>query len=234
MLKLGWTYNLLHLDNLAFRWFGLARNSSDQAIAAEASKAYGNLRPSFARFRTTMWIYPMYSSRWSDAFGYGQIKTELKLGRSSLSSLRFAPHGRRYPRHHRRRAAAVSFRKLRHFRSRGGEPLLARNHGLGRSRFFGQLSRPRPAGVGRVTPDYRSGVSFFKGFGHGIGGEAPGWFLETNADGIYVSRYGNDFLLYAQTRDRLDAARAGNFRDASLLEQQSDPGHAVAALGQLF
>src|ERR1700730_7732655 len=35
MLKLGWTYNILHADDLAYRWFGLARNSPDAAISAE-------------------------------------------------------------------------------------------------------------------------------------------------------------------------------------------------------
>jgi hypothetical protein len=54
--------------------------------------------------------------------------------------------------------------------------------------------------VGRVTSDYRGGVSFGKAFGHGMGGEAPGWFFETNADALYVSRFENDFLLYGQTR----------------------------------
>src|SRR5262249_39696113 len=42
--------------------------------------------------------------------------------------------------------------------------------------------------------------SFGRGFGHLMGGESPGWFLETNVDGAYVSRYDNDLLLYGQTR----------------------------------
>jgi hypothetical protein len=33
MLKLGWTYNLLHNDRQAIRWFDLARKSSDPKIA---------------------------------------------------------------------------------------------------------------------------------------------------------------------------------------------------------
>jgi hypothetical protein len=36
MLKLGWTYNLLHNDRQAIRWFDLARKSSDPKIAREA------------------------------------------------------------------------------------------------------------------------------------------------------------------------------------------------------
>ena len=81
MLKLGWTYNILHLDDQAYRWFGLARNSPDEGISAEARKAYKNLRPSLARFRTTVWVYPFFSTRWHDTFGYGQIKTDMKLGK---------------------------------------------------------------------------------------------------------------------------------------------------------
>ena len=44
MLKLGWTYNLLHNDRQAIRWFDLARKSSDPKIAKEAATAYRNLR----------------------------------------------------------------------------------------------------------------------------------------------------------------------------------------------
>ena len=79
-LKLGWTNNLLHDDVTALRWFNVARQSDDPAIAAEARRAYNNLKPEQGRFRTTVWLYPLYSSRWSDLFGYGQVKTELSLG----------------------------------------------------------------------------------------------------------------------------------------------------------
>src|SRR4029077_11445489 len=63
MLKLGWTYNILHDDALAFRWFRLARNSSDASISTEARKAYNNLHPAMALFRTTLWLYPFFSTR---------------------------------------------------------------------------------------------------------------------------------------------------------------------------
>jgi len=210
MLKLGWTYNLLHLDNQAFRWFGLARNTSDRAIAAEAAKAYGNLRPSFARFRTTLWLYPMYSSRWSDAFGYGQIKSEIKLG-----DLPFRPY--------------VSLRMAGDIRGTTGGALpqyLSESSGIFAvgvaSRYWRGIMgwaeagssvsyMNRGRGVSRVSPDYRAGISYFKGFGHGIGGESSGWFSEANADGIFVSRYGNDFLLYAQARTGWTPPVIGSF-----------------------
>jgi Tfp pilus assembly protein PilF len=81
MLKLGWTYNMLHRDEQAIQWFDQARRSPEPQTAAEAERAYKNLRPEFARFRTTAWVYPMYSSRWKDLFSYGQVKTEIRLGR---------------------------------------------------------------------------------------------------------------------------------------------------------
>ncbi len=80
MLKLGWVYNILHDDQDSMKWFKLASQSPDSSISDEAKKAYHNLAAQFALFRTTVWIYPFFSTRWHDAFGYGQVKTELRLG----------------------------------------------------------------------------------------------------------------------------------------------------------
>ena len=199
MLKLGWTYNILHNDVLAFRWFSLARNSSDASIAAEARKAYYNLHPAMALFRSTLWVYPFFSTRWHDGFGYGQIKTDMKLG-----GLPFRPY--------------VSMRVFGDSRSNAGGPMpqfLSESSvvlavGAASSSWHGLMAwgeagaaisyldmRPE---VKRVTADYRGGLSYGKGFGHLLGAEEPGWFFELNADGIYVSRYANDLLLYTQTR----------------------------------
>lgn len=207
MLKLGWTYNILHADTQAFRWFGLARSSGDPAISAEADRAYRNLRPTFAPFRTTAWVYPFFSTRWHDAFAYGQIKTEMKLG-----NLPFRPY--------------ISLRLLGDARRTTGGPVpqdLSENAGvvaigIASSHWRGIMAwgeagsaiRYLNSGstVPRVTPDYRAGVSFGRGFGHGIGGEEPGWFFETMADAVYVSRYENDLLLNAQTKIGLTPPRA--------------------------
>jgi Flp pilus assembly protein TadD len=199
MLKLGWTYNILHADNEAYHWFSLARASSDPSIAGEARKAYDNLHPAMERFRTTVWLYPFFSTRWHDTFGYGQVKTDLKLG-----DLPFRPY--------------VSMRLFGDTRGTTGGPLpqylsdssvvmaggVASDSWHGATGWFeaGSAIRyetPTPT-MGRTTPDYRGGVSYGKGFGHPLGGESPGWFFETNVDGIYVSRYQNDLILYAQTR----------------------------------
>ena len=50
------------------------------------------------------------------------------------------------------------------------------------------------------SPDYRGGVSYAKGFGHLLAPGAQGLFAETNDDGIFVSRFENDTLLYSQNR----------------------------------
>ncbi len=199
MLKLGWTYNILHADDLAYHWFSLARASSDPSIASEARKAYNNLHPSLARFRTTIWIYPFFSTRWHDTFGYGQIKTDVKLG-----DLPFRPY--------------ISMRFFGDTRGTTGGPLpqylsdsaVVVAAGVASSSWHGatgwfeagsaiRYETPTPS-MGRFTADYRGGISYGKSFGHTLGGESPGWFFESNLDGIYVSRYENDLMLYAQTR----------------------------------
>ena len=41
--------------------FDLARRSPETKTAAEASKAYENLKPEFQRLRTTVWVFPTFS-----------------------------------------------------------------------------------------------------------------------------------------------------------------------------
>ncbi len=48
--------------------------------------------------------------------------------------------------------------------------------------------------------DYRGGASFTKGFGQMLKSKTGGLFFETNDDAIFVSRFDNDFLFYAQNR----------------------------------
>src|SRR5205823_11243271 len=78
ILKLAWTYNILHQDLAAFRWFDLARKSPDPQVAAEAGHAWRTLHAASATFRTTAWLFPIFSTRWHDLFSYGQVKTEIR------------------------------------------------------------------------------------------------------------------------------------------------------------
>ena len=197
MLKLGWTYNLLHNDRQAIRWFDLARKSPDPKIAREANTAYKNLRPAFETFRTTVWMFPLYSSRWRDFFSYAQIKAEwhAKLPIHPYVSLRFigdtrgsisAENGGIAPQYLSQSAFIPAFG-------------VATNvwHGV---MGWGEAGTAAGYLTGHIMQDYRGGASFTKGFGHMLKSETGGLFFETNADAIFVSRFDNDFLVYSQNR----------------------------------
>jgi tetratricopeptide (TPR) repeat protein len=201
ILKLGRTYNILKDDQDAVRWFDLARRSPDPKIAAEAARAYRNLHPEFERLRTTVWIAPTFSTRWHDLFAYAQAKTELRLPGWWLhpyASVRFIGDTE----------GAVNVANL------GPEYLSERSvilglgvatdawHGANGWFEAGESLRysPTAADPGRVVPDYRGGVAYGKGWGGLLARGARGWFAETNDDGVYVSRFAHDTLLYSQNR----------------------------------
>jgi len=197
MLKLGWTYNLLHNDRQAIRWFQLARKSSDPKISKEANSAYQNLRPALETLRTTVWTYPLYSSRWSDLFSYAQIKTELHLDFPvhPYISLRFVGDTRGTVSHE---GTGIGPQYL-------SESALIPGIGLATNVWHGVTGWAEAGlAVGYLThhilPDYRGGLSFTKGFGHQLKAKTGGLFFETNADALFVSRFDNDFLVYSQNR----------------------------------
>jgi len=199
ILQLGWTHNILGEDNQAMRWFDLARKSPEQSIAGEGARAYRNLRPSLARFRTTVWLFPSYSSRWKDVFAYGQLKTELKLGRLPLRayvSTRLIGDTRRLT-----GAAGPEYLSESSLIFGAG---LATNYWRGlmlwaeagsASSYLGRRN-----GTPRMAPDYRGGVAFYRGVGKLLSSRQRGVFMETNDDGVFVSRFQNDFVLYSQNR----------------------------------
>jgi Tfp pilus assembly protein PilF len=201
MLKLGWTYNMLKDDREAVRWFKLASASTDPAIAAEASRAYRNLQADTRLFKTTVWAFPLYSSRWDDLFAYAQAKTELHLKNFWVHpylSVRLVGDTR----------GAVDLANY------GPQYLSERSIiaalGVATKPFYGATGwfeageslrlNPTQADPGRLLPDYRGGVSYVKGFGKLLAKGAHGLFAETNDDGIYVSRFDKDTLLYSQNR----------------------------------
>lgn len=197
MLKLGWTYNMLHNDRQAVRWFDLARKSSDPKIAKEAGTAYNNLRPEFETFRTTVWMYPLYSTRWRDFFSYAQVKTEwhTKLPIHPYVSLRFIGDSRGTI------SPATSGLPPQYLSESALIPALGVAtsvwHGL-----MGWAEAGSAAGylTGHVVPDYRGGLAFSKGYGHLLKSKTGGVFYENSEDAIFVSRFDNDFLLYSQNR----------------------------------
>ena len=210
MLKLGWLYNELRNDREAVRWFNLASKSPDRSISTEAGNAARNLSPEFARFRSTAWVFPFFSTRWHDAFGYAQMKTELRLGKLPLH-----PY--------------LSTRFVGDTRDTSGSTLSNPNpqylsetsfifamgvsttpwHGMFTWFEAGEAMKylTGRTDVGTMIPDYRGGIAYAKGFGRMLGGDR-GVFFETNDDGVFVSRFQNDFLVYAQNRAGYTLARS--------------------------
>jgi len=202
MLKLGWAYNIMKDDEEAVKWFNVARRSPDEKLAGEANRAYKNLKPALQRFRTTVWASSTFSSRWRDDFTYAQAKTELRLDHVPLRfyvSARFIGDARGAvdaraglgPQYLSERslilavgAATIPWRRITGW-FEAGEAF----------RY-----RTTEADGGRIVPDYRGGLSFGKGFGSLLANGAHGRFAEMNLDGVFVSRFGNDSLLYAQAR----------------------------------
>jgi Tfp pilus assembly protein PilF len=202
MLKLGWVYNVLHDDRDAVKWFKLASKSSDSSIASEAGKAYHNLAPQFQRLRTTVWIFPFFSSRWHDVFGYGQIKTELKLGRLPIRpylSVRFVGDTRGTIGPTEGNTTPQYLSESSFIIGAGMATLPWR----GITGWFeaGEAVKylPTRTDVGAMIPDYRGGVSYSKGFGHLLT-SSKGLFFETNDDAVFVSRFQDDMLYYTQNR----------------------------------
>jgi Tfp pilus assembly protein PilF len=202
MLKLGWTNNILKDDGEALRWFDLARRSPDEKTSAEASKAYKNLRPALQRFRTTVWVFPMFSTRWNDAFTYAQAKTELRLNHIPLRpyvSVRFIGDARGNV--ESGPSLGPQFLSERSMILAAG---VATVPWRGLTGWFeaGEAFRYRttPTDQGRMLPDYRGGVSFAKGIGNLLANGSHGKFAETSTDGVFVSRFSNDTILYAQGR----------------------------------
>jgi Tfp pilus assembly protein PilF len=196
MLKLGWAYNILKDDREAVRWFDLARQSPDAAIASEASRAYGNLTPSLRRLRTTVWAFPTISTRWRDTFMYAQAKTELRLAFPihPYVSLRFIGDTRGEV----RLGVNISPQNL-------SESSVIVGLGLASPTWRGVMAwfeagealryQIPPGQTGTAVPDYRGGITYANAL-HG----PHRLFVETNDDGVFISRFDHDSLLYSQNR----------------------------------
>lgn len=198
-LKLGFTLNMLRDDAGALRYFDKARQSTDPEIREQAGKAYRNLKPSQARVQTTLWTFPFFSTRWHDLFNYGQLKAEFRLGHLPLHpylSARFVGDSR---------GASGALTNPTYLSESsflvGGGLRTGTWHGLMAWGEAGSAIRYRHrTDVGRMVPDYRAGLSYSKGFGKLLSATERGVFYETNADAVFLSRFANDFLVYAQHR----------------------------------
>jgi hypothetical protein len=193
MLRLGWTHNILHEDERAVEWFRLARSSPDPIVQAEASRAYSNLKPALARWRTTTWLFPFYSTRWQNLFTYSQIRTEYRLPRWPFRvylSTRFNGDTRQTGTPLSERSAILG----------GGlSTRLGRNATLWAEAGISLGYKPEP-GKSRMRSDYRGGLAWTRSVGRNIGAVNGGPFLEMSADAVYISRFDHDALLYGQTK----------------------------------
>jgi hypothetical protein len=175
------------------RWFELSRFSPDPQMSAEATKAWRNLRDARRLFRTTVWFYPIYSTRWHDFFAYGQVKTELVKSKwvKPYASIRFIGDTRVTINGTSPEALSQSS-----FILAGGVRSLQWHGVTGWFEAGSAISYVK----GHMLPDYRGGVNAARSRGHSLGAEAGGWFADTTFDGVFISRFGNDFLLYSQSR----------------------------------
>ncbi len=202
MLKLGWVYNILHDDREAVKWFNLASKSPDSAIANEAGQASRNLAPDLALFRTTAWAFPFFSTRWHDAFGYGQVKTEMKLGKLPFHpylSVRFVGDVKGTVGSTLSNPAPQYLSETSFIFAVGIATVM--RHGIMGWFEAGESVKylPDRSDVGGMIPDYRGGLAYAKGFGHLMNGN-KGFYFENNEDGVFVSRFQDDMLLYTQNR----------------------------------
>jgi Tfp pilus assembly protein PilF len=187
-LRLGWTNHMLGENREAYRWFAKARKSSDPAVAVEARQAWKNLRPEQATVRPTIWVAPMYSTRWGSAFAYGQVKAEFRAGRLPFrpyATLRFAADSgaANVPMPLSERAitpalgiATKPWKRISLWAEGGGN--IGNTHG----------------------PDARAGVNHAKGYGHLLGSETPGAFYVMENGVNYASRFGNNIMFGTQNR----------------------------------
>ena len=183
MLQIASANNLLHRDAVAVRWFDLARYSSDPRVAADAARAFHNLRAASRRYTVSGWLYPLFSSRWHDVFGYGQIRTEINLG------LFFRPYASTRLIGDTQQAPNLSERSVIFALGVVTRPW----HGLtGWAEAGTALSYTRLS----AAPDYRGGIAYAKT----IRLHDSRWFAANTLDALYLSRFNKDFLVYSQNR----------------------------------
>jgi hypothetical protein len=63
--------------------------------------------------------------------------------------------------------------------------------------------------TGIPSKDIRGGVSYSRTYGTSIAAEHSGWFLETLADSVFISRFDDDLINYSQNRVGYSSSLAG-------------------------
>ncbi len=199
MLDLARSLNILGQDSEALHWFEMARSSPDPEIAAAATKAWRNLRGATAPIRLSAWVYPLFSTRWHDAFGYGQIKAEFRtrLPVHPYLSVRLVGDTRVSE-----NLPGMSAVAAPQYLSESSVIVAAGLatipwHGVF---LWGEAGNAMSYVNGHKLSDYRGGLSAARAIGHSLRGESTGLFADTTLDAVFVSRFNNDAMLYSQSR----------------------------------
>lgn len=200
VLKLGYAYNYAHDDATAIKYFEQARHASNPSVAAEARKAYTNLTGGVEP-QTTMWMLPMYSSRWNDVFSYGQWKRTLPLPLHWVTiygSMRFdgdlkssIPAGPKTPLYLSQSSVVA------------GVGMATKSwHGVTLWAEAGEAINYLPfrKDEGHAMPDYRGGLFYARDFGHPPGSKEQGAFASTAVNAVFYSRFNQDWLFSTQNK----------------------------------
>lgn len=200
IMQLGYIYNSMKKDEVAIKWFRLARSSPDEKVAAEARRAVRNLSAPFKKVITTVWAMPLASSRWETIFGYGQMKTEYRI-----KSLPFRPY--------------LSVRFTGDARTTTGGPLpqILSDDGIvvgvgavgrvyknlwawGEAGNAVSFLNNRPRGIQRSEPDYRGGLAFYRVWGPTLFQNEARRFVDLTFDAVYLSRFQHNAVFYTQSK----------------------------------
>ncbi|MGH9582478.1 MAG: tetratricopeptide repeat protein [Bryobacteraceae bacterium] len=201
MLRLGWAYNQVKDDSEASYWFDRARHADVPRISSQALHAYRNLNPeSFPQ--TTIWLLPMYSSRWNDVFTYGQAKRTVPLPWTRANKLLLFYLSTRFDGDVRGHIATIYGPG---YLSEGATIFSAGASSKTWHRLMawgeaGEAVFYMPGHPGRATPDYRGGLHFDKGFGKLLGSPQAGFFYENSEDAEYIRAFDRDLIGYSQHR----------------------------------
>jgi hypothetical protein len=133
-------------------------------------------------------MFPMFSSRWKDLFGYGQAKTEIKFGNSP-----FRPY--------------LSMRFVGDTRVRSGDVLAQTlsessfilSAGVSTRYWHGAMGWFEAGSSlsyreGTASRDIRGGVAWSRFRGASLFSEKSGFYHEANADSVFVNRFSDDWL----------------------------------------
>ncbi len=200
-IGLGWAYNVTGNDKEALQWFHRATKMGDETIARDAERAYRNLT-SGGIPEITFWALPLYSSRWQDTFGYGQVKARIPVF-SVKSPVQMYLSVRAIGDTRETIGVPGSLEYLSEDSAIAGMGIATRtwHHVMGWAEAGEAIDYlPDPHDIGRATPDYRGGVNFAKGFGQLMGSNRSGLYYETTGDAVFISRFDKDTLFYSQNR----------------------------------